>query len=421
MEWESADGKSAKTSPVANEPGKTLKTNVTSNGSPQAPGQPNNAKPSGDKSFLSSKKFRVIAGVVAVIILLNVVNGVRSCISNIPKNFSWPTTGLAVMLPTPKSSKGEVSSNSSKEFRATVAKTSKDGFNSYVSQCEDMGFNVDEEEEASSFEAYNSDGYKLELSYSDYHNAEEMTVHLSIPVEMGDMAWPTSGVGALAPVPVSTTGKIETESSSTFSVYIGKTSLSDYATYVQSCINAGFDVDYSKHEKSFTAENANGVDIRVTYKGFNMMSVHVYADSKAQEAMKGGQSTEQTEQISTDQAQAQAETQVTQQTEEATPAQTKTTDASSSAVPSGTVTPSFKEYMDGYESFMNSYVEFMKKYKNASSAEIASMLTDYSTWMTKYSEWIDKLDDIDVNTLSAADYAYYFEVYGRVMQKIAEL
>ena len=86
---------------------------------------------------------------------------------------------------------------------------------------------------------------------------------------------------------------------------------------------------------------------------------------------------------------------------------------------SSEVTASFKEMMDGYESFMGDYVEFMKKYK--SSDNVASMLSDYTEMMQKYTDWAAKIDEVDSDSLSPADSAYYLEVQGRVLQKMSEV
>lgn len=83
------------------------------------------------------------------------------------------------------------------------------------------------------------------------------------------------------------------------------------------------------------------------------------------------------------------------------------------------VTPEFKKLMDGYEEFFNDYVDFMKNYNNSTDA--LSMLSDYMEFLTKYAEMISDIEAIDTDSLSLADLAYYMEVYGRIMKKIAEV
>ena len=47
-----------------------------------------------------------------------------------------------------------------------------------------------------------------------------------------------------------------------------------------------------------------------------------------------------------------------------------------------------------------------------------SMMSKYMNFLNKYTDAMSDLEDIDKVNLSAADYAYYVEVYGRIMQKL---
>lgn len=79
----------------------------------------------------------------------------------------------------------------------------------------------------------------------------------------------------------------------------------------------------------------------------------------------------------------------------------------------------FKATMDAYESFMNEYCDFMEKYEN--SDDTAGMLADYADMMSQYGEWVDKIDDIDEDSLSADDLAYYTQINARVLQRLGEI
>ena len=83
------------------------------------------------------------------------------------------------------------------------------------------------------------------------------------------------------------------------------------------------------------------------------------------------------------------------------------------------VTPEFKEAMDSYEEFFDEYVKFMKEYSESDDA--AGMLMDYSDYMIKYADMMDKIDKIDTEELSPADYAYYIEVTARIQKKLLEI
>jgi hypothetical protein len=88
---------------------------------------------------------------------------------------------------------------------------------------------------------------------------------------------------------------------------------------------------------------------------------------------------------------------------------------------SGKVTPSFKATMDSYEEFFDEYVAFMKKYNEADADDVFAMLTDYSVMLTKYAEMTKAMNDIDTNSLSSADYAYFIEVTARISVKLLEI
>ncbi len=83
------------------------------------------------------------------------------------------------------------------------------------------------------------------------------------------------------------------------------------------------------------------------------------------------------------------------------------------------VTPEFKKAMDSYEKFFGEYVDFMKEY--ADSDDMTGMLMEYSEYMTSYAEMMGKLDEIDSDNLSDADYAYYVKVTARIQKKLLEL
>jgi hypothetical protein len=77
--------------------------------------------------------------------------------------------------------------------------------------------------------------------------------------------------------------------------------------------------------------------------------------------------------------------------------------------------------MDSYEEFFDKYVAFIKKYKEADANDALAMLSDYTEMLTKYAEMTEAMDDIDTDSLSTADYAYYIEVTARISTKLLEV
>ena len=83
------------------------------------------------------------------------------------------------------------------------------------------------------------------------------------------------------------------------------------------------------------------------------------------------------------------------------------------------VSADFKAAMDKYEAFIDEYVTFIKKYEE--EGRPLSMLSEYTELMTQYTEFAETMAAYNGDNLSAADYAYYIEVMGRVSQKLLDL
>ena len=327
--------------------------------------------------------------VLVVAVVIAVIGGISQCAGGGEKSerLEWPTTGLATMLPQPDSEWGEVYTNSDEELRVDVNEFSQSAFDAYVDQCKEKGFTVDADD-ALGYSAYSEEGYFLDLSY--YESSEEMSISLDAPVEMGAITWPTIGAGSLVPAPASTTGKINSDSSTFFSATIGETGLADYGAYVDACIAAGFSVDYHKGEDSFYGDDAAGNHVSVQYKGANMMDITVNAADETEAPAE--------------------EAPVDQSTETEAPA--------TSGEPTETgSTSDFRAMVDEYEAFMNSYCDFMEKY-NSDSGNVASMAIDYASMMAQYGDWATKMDAVDESALSAEDSQYFLDAQTRINQRL---
>ncbi len=89
----------------------------------------------------------------------------------------------------------------------------------------------------------------------------------------------------------------------------------------------------------------------------------------------------------------------------------------SSKLATGGVDPNLKAALDEYEAFIDEYIAFMKKYSSDPGNAI-SMLADYTDMLTRLANFADKINGMDTNSMSAADYAYYMEVVTRVEKKM---
>ncbi len=80
-------------------------------------------------------------------------------------DIEWPDSGLAKMLPVPKSKTGKIKEDSSGDFSALVGDTSEDDFKAYVKGCKEKGFDIDYSNGDDYYNAKCSDGYELEIRY----------------------------------------------------------------------------------------------------------------------------------------------------------------------------------------------------------------------------------------------------------------
>ena len=303
----------------------------------------------------------------------------------------WDDIILGDMLPEPPANKGEIHTNAADDLWIDINDLSAKQFNDYIEACKEMGFTVDAESNSSSYKAYNAEGYKLSLSH--YGSDADMGIQLDAPMEMTTITWPTSVAGNMLPTPKSTTGKFSYEYEDHFYVYVANTTRDDYAEYVTACSEKGFNVDYSKGDDYYYADNSEGWHISLRYEGNNIMTIDIDAPSDENDSKETTSSTEPS-------------------------VETTTPPATEEKKDNNTIDPEFKAAMDSYEAFMDEYVAFMKKYK-ANPSDL-SLLTDYANYMSKYADFVEDFEKWEDEEMNAAETAYYIDVQARVSKKLLE-
>lgn len=223
----------------------------------------------------------------------------------------------------------------------------------------------------------------------------------------GEIQWPDRGMGALLPAPESNYGVIYNDTSQWFNGDIGDYTQEQYRAYVAACEDAGFAVEYTKNDDAFWAWNEEGYYVHLGYdedRGYMSFSLEAPKKDESGEAATPDERV-QKEDDADDGAVGTAD-QGSGQTEELSPIL-------------GEVTASFKEYMDSYEAFFDEYIAFMERYEG-STDYTPEMLNDFNAYMERYADMTAKMSEIDTETLSAADLAYYNEVNARVYEKLYE-
>lgn len=202
--------------------------------------------------------------------------------------------------------------------------------------------------------------------------------------------WPDSEIGSLLPETDAMASSVNYDSEYIYAYM--KMTKDEYKDYVKQCQEKGFKTDASSSEGEdycyYSAKNKSGYELSLNWDGEdNECSLSLSAPEEKEKKKKASKKKESSD--------------------------NKTQDNSSG----DGVTPDFKEAMDEYERFFDRYAEFMESYSNGSGGSLA----EYAEFMAQYSETMSKLEDIDEDSLSPADEAYYLEVMARINKRLAEV
>lgn len=81
------------------------------------------------------------------------------------ETITWPSVGLATLIPEPESKTGKIERDSSDRFSATIGDTSLEDYKTYAGICYDYGFAFDYDNGDDHYNAYNDAGVYLRVSY----------------------------------------------------------------------------------------------------------------------------------------------------------------------------------------------------------------------------------------------------------------
>ena len=333
-----------------------------------------------------------------VLLVIIVVGIIALFIKGGSEKIVWDDLILGDILPEPPAKRGEIHVNVMDELWVDIASLSDKQFVEYVEACKEKGFVVDSVSNSSSYDAYNEEGYKLSLDH--YGSDSDMSIQLESPMEMNTITWPVSVAGKQLPTPKSTTGQFSYEYEDNFFVYVGNTTRTDYAEYVNTCFEMGFDVDYSKGDDYYYAYNSEGWSVEIRYVGNNVMSI--YVDAPSEEANNTDvviPSADSTDEI----------------------LEPDTIEEPQQVISENNgINPDFKDAMDSYEEFMDEYVTFMKKYAESDGTDLG-ILADYTEYMSDYVEFCEDFEKWEDEELNDEEIAYYIEVQTRVNEKLLEV
>ncbi len=334
----------------------------------------------------------------AVLFVVLIVSTLLLCACGSEK-ILWDDVVLGSMLPEPPATKGSIRNNTSEQLWITIDNISDKQYAEYIEACKEKGFTVDAESNSSSYSAYNSQGYRLELSH--YGKDADMSIQLEKPMDMTTIKWPSGTAGKQLPAPNSSIGSFVYENDDSFSVYIGDTSRTEYNAYVETCSESGFNVDYSKSENNYFAYNLDGWHLSLSYEGNNTMNINITAPKDTIEETNAPALEDDSLSVTSNEDTDQNPTE------------------SHIDNPIG-IRPEFQEAMDSYEAFIDEYVAFMKKYMKSDGTDL-SLITDYATFVSKYAEFAEDFAKWESEEMSKEETDYYIEVQTRVNKKLLEI
>lgn len=218
------------------------------------------------------KGIRIILAVLGFLLIIPIVNtGGGGSVDS--EKIIWEDIYLNEILPQPNGKKGEIIINSDKDLDIYIHKQTEKDYKKYLEECKKKGFVIEAENGATSYEAFNGEGYKLRIDYSD--SSKEYNIDLVVPINVKNDAWDYTSLSKKIPVPKSTKGKVESNSSNYYTFYAAEMTLDDFNDYVEELKNKGFDLDHYRNEKSYSAKNKDGYEVNVSYEGFNIIRISV--------------------------------------------------------------------------------------------------------------------------------------------------
>ena len=321
------------------------------------------------------KDLKIILAIVAFVLIVPILGNIGSKNNNY-ENINWNSIVMKKVLPKPSGNKGKIYSNSEEHLSIYIVDSSVNDFNKYLEECKKKGFTLESKIDNDSYDAFNKNGYKLRISYSEY--SKEYSITVNAPKKMTKNVWPNSTLSNMLPKPDLIDGLVQNDSANNFTYYAGNTTIEQFKLYVEKVKAAGFIIDYSNAGNTYSAKNQNAYKVLVAYEGGNTMKIEL---SK--------------------------------------PSETSSNQNSITKPSNDSLRQDFKKAMDSYEAFMDEYISFMKKYKdNPTDSQI---LSSYANYMKKYTQAMRDFENWKSNTINTTEANYYIEVQTRINKKLIEI
>lgn len=216
----------------------------------------------------------IVLSVIGITILIGMTNRGDKDTTNYNAVYEWPESGLAKSVPKPTLENGEINNNNDTMFDFYLYKASFDDYGSYVNACKEYGYNDVDKESDANYQAYN-DEFNRHVDVEYYEDDRKIYVVIRAPENWTNIYWPKSKLASTLPVPDKLYGIINWDESDDLDVDIADISMDEFNAYIDDCIDAGYDVDYSRYDDSFSAENSQGIELDIRYEYFHVMNIDV--------------------------------------------------------------------------------------------------------------------------------------------------
>ena len=187
--------------------------------------------------------------------------------------FEWPTSGLSTYLPIPQNEHGEINQDNEDCFDIELYQATAENFEDYITECKEIGFAIDSTNDTNSYEAWNADGYRVYLHFSE--SDDELSITLYDPIKKNKIKWSTVPMMKKVPTPPSNVGEFGNNFDWTVSVYVLDVTYEEYEAYVDKCIKKGFTVDFTRYDTWFSGENKDGYELDISWEGNNTIHIDV--------------------------------------------------------------------------------------------------------------------------------------------------
>ena len=120
-----------------------------------------------ERKKTKEKAVRIMAVLLALIALVSLSACGGKKAKTAYESFKWPDSDIAKSLPVPKSTIGEIVTDTAKSLWIEVAETTKEQYEEYIEECKKSGYTENYNKVKDYYYADNKTGYHLSLNYDD--------------------------------------------------------------------------------------------------------------------------------------------------------------------------------------------------------------------------------------------------------------